>query len=156
MRLPRRSGILLHLSSLPGPHGCGDLGPGARRLSHCSTSPTVSAADATTMGGSAGSGPSAAAVNKIMGFGVGYSRCLPAGSPWLMLTERYVEESVRFIRANRDRPFLLAPVVVTLLTALVFYAGHRLRVIGEPALAIAAAIQLAALWERRRPATVGD
>ena len=27
MRFPRSSGILLHLTSLPGPHGCGDLGP---------------------------------------------------------------------------------------------------------------------------------
>jgi 4-alpha-glucanotransferase len=32
MRLPRRSGILLHLTSLPGPHGCGDLGPSARHF----------------------------------------------------------------------------------------------------------------------------
>jgi len=29
MRLPRTSGILLHPSSLPGPHGCGDCGPAA-------------------------------------------------------------------------------------------------------------------------------
>ncbi len=29
-RLPRRSGILLHPTSLPGPHGSGDLGPAAR------------------------------------------------------------------------------------------------------------------------------
>ena len=28
----RRSGILLHPTSLPGPHGCGDLGPGAHRF----------------------------------------------------------------------------------------------------------------------------
>ena len=26
MRLPRASGVLLHPTSLPGPHGCGDLG----------------------------------------------------------------------------------------------------------------------------------
>lgn len=32
MRLPRRSGILLHLTSLPGSHGCGDLGPAARHF----------------------------------------------------------------------------------------------------------------------------
>jgi len=33
----RASGILLHLTSLPGPHGCGDLGPQAHafaRLLH--------------------------------------------------------------------------------------------------------------------------
>lgn len=29
MRLPRTSGVLLHPSSLPGPHGCGDFGPAA-------------------------------------------------------------------------------------------------------------------------------
>jgi 4-alpha-glucanotransferase len=29
MRFPRRSGILLHPTSLPGPHGSGDFGPGA-------------------------------------------------------------------------------------------------------------------------------
>ena len=30
--LPRSSGILLHLTSLPGPHGCGDLGAEAHRF----------------------------------------------------------------------------------------------------------------------------
>ena len=29
MSLPRQSGILLHPTSLPGPHGSGDLGPAA-------------------------------------------------------------------------------------------------------------------------------
>lgn len=29
MRFPRASGVLLHLTSLPGPFGCGDLGPSA-------------------------------------------------------------------------------------------------------------------------------
>ena len=29
MRFPRASGVLLHPTSLPGPHGSGDLGPGA-------------------------------------------------------------------------------------------------------------------------------
>ena len=28
----RRSGVLLHISSLPGPHGLGDLGPSAHRF----------------------------------------------------------------------------------------------------------------------------
>lgn len=32
MRLPRASGILLHPTSLPGPHGSGDLGESARRF----------------------------------------------------------------------------------------------------------------------------
>lgn len=58
-----------------------------------STSPTVTAADASTMGGSSGGNPTAAAVSKVMSYGIGYSRCFPAGSPWLMLTERYVDAS---------------------------------------------------------------
>ena len=32
MRLPRSSGILLHPTSLPGPHGIGDAGPEALRF----------------------------------------------------------------------------------------------------------------------------
>jgi 4-alpha-glucanotransferase len=32
MRFPRASGILLHPTSLPGPHGAGDLGPSARHF----------------------------------------------------------------------------------------------------------------------------
>ena len=32
MRLPRASGLLLHPTSLPGPHGIGDLGAGALRF----------------------------------------------------------------------------------------------------------------------------
>jgi 4-alpha-glucanotransferase len=32
MRLPRASGVLLHPTSLPGPHGSGDLGPSARHF----------------------------------------------------------------------------------------------------------------------------
>ena len=32
MRLPRASGVLLHPTSLPGPHGAGDLGPDARHF----------------------------------------------------------------------------------------------------------------------------
>ncbi len=32
MRFPRASGVLLHPTSLPGPHGCGDLGPEARHF----------------------------------------------------------------------------------------------------------------------------
>jgi len=32
MRLKRSSGILLHITSLPGPYGIGDLGPAARRF----------------------------------------------------------------------------------------------------------------------------
>ena len=32
MRLPRACGVLLHPTSLPGPHGCGDLGEGARHF----------------------------------------------------------------------------------------------------------------------------
>ena len=32
MRFPRASGVLLHPTSLPGPHGSGDLGPDARHF----------------------------------------------------------------------------------------------------------------------------
>ncbi|HQK76859.1 MAG TPA: 4-alpha-glucanotransferase, partial [Candidatus Hydrogenedentes bacterium] len=32
MRLPRSSGVLLHPTSLPSPHGIGDLGPEAYRF----------------------------------------------------------------------------------------------------------------------------
>ena len=32
MRLPRACGVLLHPTSLPGPHGCGDFGDGARQF----------------------------------------------------------------------------------------------------------------------------
>src|SRR5262245_11209980 len=32
MRFPRCSGVLLHPTSLPGPHGSGDLGPDAYRF----------------------------------------------------------------------------------------------------------------------------
>ena len=32
MRFPRSSGVLLHVTSLPGPHGSGDLGAGARHF----------------------------------------------------------------------------------------------------------------------------
>ena len=32
MRLPRASGVLLHPTSLPGPHGSGDLGPAAHHF----------------------------------------------------------------------------------------------------------------------------
>src|SRR5262245_18116544 len=34
MSLPRASGILLHPTSLPGPHGIGDLGAEAYRFAH--------------------------------------------------------------------------------------------------------------------------
>lgn len=57
----------------------------------------VMAAD-TTIGSTAApmgadSLPPAKAVDKIMSYGVGNSRCFPAGSPLLMLTERHVNAS---------------------------------------------------------------
>jgi hypothetical protein len=56
------------------------------RLHVSATAPVFAwPADSTTM--VAGT---AAAYNKILGFGPGISRCFPAGSPYLMLTERYV------------------------------------------------------------------
>jgi hypothetical protein len=47
-------------------------------------------------------------------------------------------------RLGRDaHPFVLAPVVVSVVTALVFYAGHRLRVTGEPSMAVLSAVGVA-------------
>jgi hypothetical protein len=56
-----------------------------------STAPIISAADVAIMGSSLGSPDETdtTAVKKILSYGVGYSRCFPAGSPYLMLTERY-------------------------------------------------------------------
>jgi hypothetical protein len=62
-----------------------------------SAAPALSSADTAAMGGysvtSGDSIPSNAAVEKVLGYGVGYSRCFPAGSPYLMLAERYVDAS---------------------------------------------------------------
>jgi hypothetical protein len=64
-----------------------------RTLVRTSTAPIVSAADVAIMGSSTGSAGyeevDSTAVKKILSFGVGYSRCFPAGSPYLMLTERF-------------------------------------------------------------------
>ena len=59
----------------------------------------IAAADTTIMAGDSSissskmlvdSLPTAATIDKIMSYGVGNSRCFPAGSPLLMLTERHV------------------------------------------------------------------
>lgn len=42
-----------------------------------------------------------------------------------------------------DRPFVVAPVVVAAVTAVVFYAGHRLRVTGEPSMVVLSAVAVA-------------
>ncbi|MFI5310110.1 MAG: hypothetical protein ACHQQ3_02660 [Gemmatimonadales bacterium] len=56
------------------------------RLRALATSPAfVWPGDSTTMVQA-----NAAAYNKILSYGPGFSRCFPAGSPYLMLTERYV------------------------------------------------------------------
>jgi hypothetical protein len=57
-----------------------------------STAPIVSAADAAIMGGTYASTQEVdtVAAKKILSFGYGYSRCFPSGSPYLMLSERYV------------------------------------------------------------------
>ncbi|HVZ47682.1 MAG TPA: hypothetical protein VG916_02785, partial [Gemmatimonadaceae bacterium] len=73
------------------------------------TAPTINWAggDSATMGGRAGNSPSAAAVNKILTFGVGYSRCFPAGSSYLMLTERYANAaaSCTVTTSTGDTPY---------------------------------------------------
>jgi len=48
-----------------------------------------------------------------------------------------------------DRPFVLAPAVVAGLTAVVFYAGHRLRVTGEPSMVVLAALAVAQMVDHR-------
>ena len=70
-----------------------------------STAPIVSAADATTMGGNASGIVTIAAASKVLSFGVGYSRCFPAGSPYLMLTERYVDGSCTVDSTVGDRTY---------------------------------------------------
>jgi|GEM_PF-843062 len=58
-----------------------------------STAPVISAADTAIMDNiiayAAPEEVDTSAVKKILGYGVGYSRCFPSGSPYLMLTERY-------------------------------------------------------------------
>ena len=60
------------------------------------TAPTITDADTTAMRNVTGvtpTTPDTTAIKKILGYGTGYSRCLPAGSPYLMLSERYVNGS---------------------------------------------------------------
>lgn len=58
-----------------------------------STAPIVTAADTAIMDNTTGTSPNeepdTSAVKRILGYGVGYSRCFPTGSPYLMLSERY-------------------------------------------------------------------
>lgn len=71
-----------------------------------STAPVVSAADAGTgagsLGESSGGNPTAGAVSKALSYGVGYSRCFAAGSPFLMLSERYVNGSCAIDSVQAD------------------------------------------------------
>ena len=60
-----------------------------------STSPVISAADTATMGTG-----NAAAYNKILSYGPGFSRCFPAGSPYLMLSERLTNSSCALDSTN--------------------------------------------------------
>jgi len=70
-----------------------------------STAPVVTLADATTMGGKADQLPTDAAVNKILSYGNGYSRCFPAGSPYLMLAERYVNAACAIDSSTASTPW---------------------------------------------------
>ena len=49
--------------------------------------------------------PTDAAVDRIMGRGVGNSRCFPAGSPYLMLTERYVDTNCAVTTDTTQSPW---------------------------------------------------
>ena len=58
------------------------------------TAPAITDADTLAMNAVAGVTPNTSdttAIKKILGYGSGYSRCFPAGSPYLMLAERYVD-----------------------------------------------------------------
>lgn len=76
------------------------------RLKNSSTAPIISGADAGTgvgsLGESSGGNPTPAAVSKALSYGTGYSRCFPAGSPYLMLTERYVNGSCAIDSTQAD------------------------------------------------------
>jgi len=65
-----------------------------------STAPLITTADTTTMRARSGNLPTAGAINKILSYGTGYSRCFPAGSPYLMLAERYVNSSCSAIDSS--------------------------------------------------------
>ena len=72
--------------------------PWVRKLVITSTAPIVSAADTTKMrvmstSSFAPNSPDTTAIKLILGYGTGYSRCFPAGSPYLMLSERYVDNT---------------------------------------------------------------
>ncbi len=54
-----------------------------------STAPIVTAADTAIMDNVSGNETDTSAVKKILGYGVGYSRCFSTGSPYLLLSERY-------------------------------------------------------------------
>jgi hypothetical protein len=59
-----------------------------------STAPVILAADTSTLGHNYTDAlglpeMDSVATKKILSYGVGYSRCFPSGSPYLMLTERY-------------------------------------------------------------------
>lgn len=53
---------------------------------------------------------------------------------------------------DADRPFVVAPLLVAVATALVFYAGHRLRVTGEPSMVVLSALAAAQTLAARRKA----
>jgi hypothetical protein len=65
-----------------------------RQRVRAATAPAITDADTLAMSGVAGVSPNTpdtTAIKKILGYGTGYSRCFPAGSPYLMLSERYVD-----------------------------------------------------------------
>lgn len=70
--------------------------PWVRARVRGATAPAVSDADTTKMRNISTStvvpnSPDTTAIKTILGYGYGYSRCFPAGSPYLMLSERYVD-----------------------------------------------------------------
>jgi hypothetical protein len=64
---------------------------------------------------------------------------------------------VGLLRIRRShRAVLVAPVVVSLATAVLFYGAHRMRISAEPSIVVGAAVSLSAGWSRLCMATRGD
>ena len=71
-----------------------------------STAPVISAAAVATMAATTGSNnPAPEAVDLILGYGTGYSRCFPAGSPYLMLSERFVSSGCSIDSTVGNSPY---------------------------------------------------
>ncbi|MFZ4718080.1 MAG: ArnT family glycosyltransferase [Ilumatobacteraceae bacterium] len=78
----------------------------------------------------------------------------PAGAVWAGIVCFWLLAvlscfGARLLR-RRDRWLLFLPMVVTLITTVLFYGAHRIRSSAEPSLVLFSAVAVAAWWERRR------